>query len=188
MKLIPALEYESLREENAKNEIYVHKDGKFYHIYEWSAWLVKTFVCTEDFQRERGDESILQALRYKAKGKDYVVLGFPLESLSKYIPEYGTVEQLEGDDLKICINLADDVDYEEMTNNFEEWKASCPAKETKKKGRRDVVYGDGTAPMLARSGLFQIVSKILSYPLESSTPTQNIEFLGKLRQEVAALL
>ena len=188
MKLIPALEYEALRESKAKNEIYIHKEGKFYHIYEWSAWLVKTIVCTEDFQRERGDAKILAANRYKAKEKEYVMLGFPVESLSKYIPEYDDVKQLDGDDIVVTITLADDVDYEEMLPVFEEWKAMCPMKENKRKGRNDIVHGDGTAPMLARSGLFQIASKILSYPLGSSTPTQNIEFLSKLRQEVAALL
>lgn len=187
MKLVPALELEANRESQAFNEIYIHKDGKFYHIYEWSAWLVKTFVCTEDFQRERGDAKMLVVSRCRAKGNEYVIIGFPVESLSKYIPDYEDVRQLEGDDLVITIKL-DNIDYEETKAVFEEWKAMCPMKENKNKGRNDIVHGDGTAPMLARSGLFQIASKILSYPLESSTPTQNIEFLSKLRQEVAALL
>ena len=50
MKLVPALEYEKLRDDANLNKIILHKDGKFYHIYEWSAWLVKTVVCTEEYQ------------------------------------------------------------------------------------------------------------------------------------------
>ena len=39
----------------------MHKDGKFFHAYEWSAWLIKAFVCTEGFQKERGDSKMLSA-------------------------------------------------------------------------------------------------------------------------------
>ena len=81
MKLVPALELEANRESQAVNEIYIHKDGKFYHIYEWSAWLVKTFVCTEDFQRERGDAKMLVVSRCRAKGNEYVIIGFPIPHL-----------------------------------------------------------------------------------------------------------
>ena len=81
MKLVPALELEANRESQAVNEIYIHKDGKFYHIYEWSAWLVKTFVCTEDFQRERGDAKMLVVSRCRVKGNEYVIIGFPIPHL-----------------------------------------------------------------------------------------------------------
>ena len=188
MKLIPALDFESQRQGSKYNEIYVHKDGKFYHIYDWSAWLVKSYVCTEEFQKERGDATYLQAIRYKAKNREYVVIGFPVESLSKYIPDYEDVKKLDGDDIVISINFTEDMDFEEMKPIFEEWKASCPMHDKKQKGRNEVVNGDGKTSMLARSGLFQIASKVLSYPLESTTPTQNIQFISQLRQEVAALL
>lgn len=57
MKIAAALEHEKIREEKENwNKIYLHKDGKFFRAYEWSAWLIKMFVCTEEFQRERGDE------------------------------------------------------------------------------------------------------------------------------------
>ena len=67
MKLVPALEYEKLRDDANLNKIILHKDGKFYHIYEWSAWLVKTVVCTEEYQSQRGDAKILAANRYNSK-------------------------------------------------------------------------------------------------------------------------
>ena len=41
MKLKAALEYEKLRAEGKDlDKIFLHQDGKFYHAYEWSAWLL----------------------------------------------------------------------------------------------------------------------------------------------------
>ena len=58
MLIIPALEYERLRQDESQwNKIILHREGKFYRSYEWSLWLIKTLVCTEDLQRERGDIS-----------------------------------------------------------------------------------------------------------------------------------
>lgn len=54
MLIIPALEYERLRQDESQwNKIILHREGKFYRSYEWSLWLIKTLVCTEDLQRER---------------------------------------------------------------------------------------------------------------------------------------
>ena len=48
MKLKEALEYEKNREEKSSwNKIILHQDGKFYHAYEWSAWLIKAFAEKE---------------------------------------------------------------------------------------------------------------------------------------------
>ena len=52
MKITPALAYEKLRQDaQSQNKIILHKDGKFYHVYEWSAWLLKTLVCTAHGRR-----------------------------------------------------------------------------------------------------------------------------------------
>ena len=87
MKLSAALEYENIRRNPADwNKIYLNHDGKFFHAYEWSAWLIKTVACTEEFQQQRGDEKLLQVSRYPSKHGEYAMLGFPLDSISKYIP------------------------------------------------------------------------------------------------------
>ena len=86
MKITPALAYEKLRHDaQSQNKIILHKDGKFYHIYEWSAWLLKTLVCTEETQRERGDAKMLQINRFVTKSGEYVLAGFPLESVKRII-------------------------------------------------------------------------------------------------------
>jgi hypothetical protein len=191
MKLIPALEYEKLRQDKESwNKIIVHREGKFYHIYEWSAWLVKTVACTEDFQRQRGDTKMLAANRYNGKDYEYVMIGFPLESLSKYVPEYINLETMEGGDLAITVDipLNGDETIETMQNAFEQWKRQCPLLEKKAKGNKDITSGSSQASQLVRSGIFNILSEVLSYPVERMTPAENIDFISNIKQKVAALL
>jgi len=191
MRLASALEYEKIREgaENW-NKVILHKDGKFYHVYEWSAWLVKMFVCTEEFQKERGDKTILSVGRYKTKVEEYAMLGFPVESIGKYIPEYGEVKELEDGDLELTVDmpLEGDENFEVLQQRFEEWKQSVAFKESRPKSRKDITNGDGSAAILARSGMFQILAEIVSYPVETKTPAENIEFISTMKRKVASLL
>jgi hypothetical protein len=111
MLIVPALEYEKQRQDHTSwNKVILHREGKFYRVYEWSLWLVKTFVCTEEFQKQRGDDKMLSAKRYVGKKTgEYAMSGFPVESLSKYIPEYQSVRPMEGgDDLEVTINMLAD--------------------------------------------------------------------------------
>lgn len=192
MKLVPALEYEKLRDDANLNKIILHKDGKFYHIYEWSAWLVKTVVCTEEYQSQRGDAKILAANRYNSKNGEYVMAGFPLESVSKYIPQYDAYEEMEGGDLQMSVALSSEMammTIDEMHKAFDEWKAQQPFKESRNaKSVQQITNGDPRSGVLARSGVFQIMAEVIAYPIEASTPTQNIEFLSKIKQKLIALL
>jgi hypothetical protein len=191
MRITPALAYEKLRQDaESQNKIILHKDGKFYHVYEWSAWLLKTLVCTEELQRERGDAKMLQVNRFVTKSGEYVLAGFPLESVSKYIPEYDDLQEMEGGDLSITITLSDDMQQlstEQLLTMFEEWKQDQPIKEGRK-STREIHAGSSQAPTLARSGVFAIISEVLSYPVEQKTPAENIEFISKMKQSIVALL
>lgn len=191
MRITPALAYEKLRQDaESQNKIILHKDGKFYHVYEWSAWLLKTLVCTEELQRERGDAKMLQVNRFVSKSGEYVLAGFPLESVSKYIPEYDDLQEMEGGDLSITITLSDDMQQlstEQLLTMFEEWKQNQPVKEGRK-STREIHAGSSQAPTLARSGVFAIISEVLSYPVEQKTPAENIEFISKMKQSIVALL
>ena len=191
MKITPALAYEKLRQDaQSQNKIILHKDGKFYHVYEWSAWLLKTIVCTEDFQRERGDAKMLQVNRFVTKSGEYVLAGFPLESVSKYIPEYDEIQDMEDGDLCISITLSDDMQQlttDQLQAMFEEWKADQPVKEGRKSNAQ-IHKGDKQAAALARSGVFGIIAEVLSYPVEQKSPAENIEFISQLKQRIVALL
>lgn len=191
MKLTPALEFEKLREDaESWNKIFLHKDGKFFRAYEWSAWLIKTLVCSEAFQKERGDVKILAANRYVTKKGEYVSVGFPLESLSKYMPNYEDVdfETIE-DYATFTVEIPDDEDvtYEALQAAFMEWKQSLPEKDTRggQKATRSTARVDSEG---SRVGMFQILSQVMSYPLESKTPSDNAEFIASLKRQLAALL
>jgi hypothetical protein len=191
MKLSAALEYEKLREDAASwNKVILHRDGKFYHAYDWSAWLIKQYVCNEEFQQQRGDEKLLQVSRYPSKHGEYAMLGFPLDSISKYIPAYENARKMEdSDDMEITVSIDfGDADHDTLSRMYEEWFATCQLKEKKGKGNAAITHSDGKAPALARSGIFSILVKVLSYPVEAKTPAENIEFISQLRQDVAALL
>lgn len=185
MRLTAALEYEKLRQDgDSWNKILLNKDGKFYHVYDWSAWL----VC-EAIQRAEGQESP-KVSRYTGKDKHYVLLGFPLTSLSKYIPKYKDVKTLEGDDLLVEIELpnADGLDYETLQAAYDAWHEQVPVSDRKARGQKEVTSGAGQATALGKSGIFHIMSQVMSYPLANSTPVQNIEFIGSLQRQIAALL
>lgn len=53
MKLSAALQYEGMRDDpQSWNKIYLNKDGKFFHAYQWSAWLLKRFVGLSTFDND----------------------------------------------------------------------------------------------------------------------------------------
>lgn len=190
MKIPVAIEYEKQRQDiESWSKIILHKDGKFYHAYDQSAFLIKNFVCTEEFQKARGDNSILRAMLYTPKKGNYVMLGFPVESLSKYIPEYEDVHAMEdSDDLEITIVIPQDETVESLQESFEKWCGELPIKELGKGAGKNALKGVSQAAILNRSGLFQIVAKVLAYPVENSTPADNMEFISQLKREVASLL
>jgi len=191
MKLTPALAYEKLRQDaESQNKIILNKDGKWYHVYDWSAWLLKTAACTEEMQKERGDAKPLTVSRYNTKTGDYIIAGFPLESVAKYIPEYEEIKEMEDGDLAVSIKLPDGLRAltpEQMQASYDEWKDQQPIKEGRKSVRQ-VVSGDPKPAALARSGVFGIISEVLSYPVEQKTPAENIEFISQMKQRIVALL
>lgn len=191
MKITDALNNESNRSERESwNKIYLHKDGKFYHAYEWSAWLIKSFVLPLAYSDDDKNKVDISAFLYSTKKSEYVILGFPVESISKYVPIYNDITPLEHDDLLITVDLPDyyaDTEYEAIESDFQQWRVTCEPKESKKV-QRQATQQEMANRALSRSGLFSIISRVLSYPVEKSTPAENINFISELKQEVAALL
>lgn len=191
MKLSPALEFEKLRQDaDSWNKIFLHKDGKFFRAYEWSAWLIKTVACSEEFQKQRGDVKILAANRYVTKKGEYVSVGFPLESLAKYMPAFGDVDFSTIEDyaeFTVALSGDGEATYEQLQKAFLEWKQALPEKDTRggQKPSHQVANIDTEG---GRMGLFQILSQVLSYPLESKTPSDNYDFIALLRRQIASLL
>jgi hypothetical protein len=191
MKLSAALQYENQpRSEADWNKIYLNHDGKFFHAYEWSAWLIKTVACTEEYQQQRGDAKMLQAMLYTTKNSEYIITGFPLDSIGKYIPQYVAMNPVEdgGGDLIIEIELPQEWDgmtQEQMEEAFKEWRSQQPVKEPKGKGM-PLKHAERMEGI--RSGLFSIMSQVLAWPTESKTPMENAAFIADLKAQLIALL
>lgn len=192
MRITPALEFEKLRQDpESWNKIFLHKEGKFFRAYEWSAWLIKTVVCTEEMQKERGDIKMLTANRYVTKKGEYVSVGFPLESLAKFMIGFEDFDPNTVDDYaEFTLTAFDEesANYEELVAAFEEWKHALPEKDTKqaqKTNSRTTAYIDTEG---GRMGMFQIASQCLRYPLDSKTPKDNYDFISYMQKQFAALL
>lgn len=128
MKLSAALQYENQpRSEADWNKIYLNHDGKFFHAYEWSAWLIKAVACTEEYQQQRGDAKILQTMLYTTKNSEYIITGFPLDSIGKYIPQYVSMNPVEdgGGDLIIEIELPQEWDGVDASKLMANAPADC---------------------------------------------------------------
>ncbi|MBP3756388.1 MAG: hypothetical protein J6I61_03805, partial [Prevotella sp.] len=114
-----------------------------------------------------------------------------LESLSKYMPTFSDVnfEEMDGDYVEFVVDMADSdgVSYEELLAAFEEWKRSLPEKDTRH-GTKSTVAGVTHGGREERAGMFQILSQVMSYPLESRTPSENAEFISLLKRQLADLL
>ena len=77
-----AIAFEQQREGDYDwRKVILHKQGKFYRAYEISAYLIKHYLCTEEFQKQRGDSKLLQVKHYAKKNYDYDVRGFLVHTL-----------------------------------------------------------------------------------------------------------
>jgi hypothetical protein len=192
MKMNVALELEKGRQTIEDwRKIYLSKEGKFYRCYNESAFLLKNYVCTEEMQRERGDARPLQAKRYVSRKGEYVMVGFPEESLSKHVPSYGNAEMLDTNDMVLTVSeevVSSDNSVEMMQTAYEDWRNSLEVHVPDQTSSATVKNGGSSKPDMARSGLFAIFSEIIFYPLESTTPAQNTEFISLLKQKLSHLL
>ena len=190
MRITPALEWEQNRQSvDDYTQLMLHRDGKFYHVYNQSAWLLKMFMCTEEYQKRRGDDKMLSVSRYKTKNNEYVMLGFPIESLSKFLVNYSTANQDgKGDNLVMIDNpFGPDATIEQIQADYEAWMMSIPLKESNAQKRRDIT-GNSEVAALSHSGLFHTMMQVLSYPVENRTPAQNVEFISELKRQLIQLL
>ena len=180
------------------NVIHLFKEGGFYRAYNWSAWLIVTVAYSDEVRKGQTDRKPLNVSRKKVKNGDgdFAFVGFPLKSMEKFIPYYTNFTPV-GDtqidisielpaDLNFCGNAAEHgtLSYEVLSGAFEQWKQSVPIQEEKPK--RDDVLASETAHASPRS-ITAVMQQVLSYPLESKTPIENMAFISLLKQQLAAL-
>lgn len=184
MTIAEVISIESAREDaDSWNVIHFVKEGDFYRAHDWSAWLMAKFPFGE------ATEKNLKVVAKKMKD-DYVdaFIGFPASSISKYIPNDGSVDFSVIDESQIDVRIelpADigEVSFENLHKMKEEWKASLPLKNNRQK-REDREMHD-QAPRIIR--FTDIISRIISLPIEDLTPREAYDILRDLRRQVSAM-
>lgn len=187
-KITEILDIEKDRNEREKwNVIHLFKEGGFYRAYNWSAWLIVTFSYNDEVRKETKDRKPLAVSRKKMKSTetDFVFVGFPLKSLDKFVPSNIGFAPITDTQIDVTIDLSynDDVTYESLEEEYETWKDGIKMSEEKPKYEKTVSDSVTITPRSISS----VMAQVLSYPLESKTPIENMEFISMLKSQLASL-
>lgn len=159
-------------------KIHLFREGTFYRAYEWSAWLCCRYINEfKPTKRELKSEV----------GETIVYVGFPITSMSRYVPE--NAKSLFREDKNVDINLdmaaLSGEDPEKLQIDFVNWKNSVPMAIPKKLSVvEDMVAGASVQPHRMSEILFQV----LSFPVEQKSPMECMQFITKLKQDITTLL
>ena len=161
---------------------YLYREGSFMRAYEWSAWLyVKIY-----------SEMKVTTWQVKSLGKVMAFVGFPHTSMEKYTPKGAQVVPEADGSVKVILPAEEvPTDLQGMKGEFETWKGSLPVEDAqlKVRERREVPFDVPQSATASRpDGVFSILQRIMSYPLENATPAENIQFISKLKHSVSSLL
>jgi hypothetical protein len=193
MSIAEILEIERNRKESSTwNVIHLFKEGSFYRAYEWSAWLITVVSFNDSVRNGTQDRKPLTVTRKKDKNSDgtFVFVGFPLNSLDKYIPNGTELKPISDNQIDIQIELSADigeVSFDAISNKIDEWKDGVPVKEEKqKKGK-----SDDSTPFVMPSdrpmSITCIMTQIIAYPLEQKSPMEVVAFVSDIRKRLAML-
>ena len=175
---------ENNREDAAsRSRIHFVKDGNFYRAHDISAWLITTHPFGEAIK------NIKPVAKQLKDGYIDVFIGFPLTSIDKFIPNDGSVtfESINDMQFDVIVKLADDVataPFDEIRRTVDEWKQSLPMSEDKPARRKDREVAI-QQPRITR--ISDVISRVLSFPLEDSSPMDAYNFLRELRRDIVAI-
>ena len=161
------------------NIIYLFPEGTFYRAYEWSAWLCCQYI------------NPFKATRREVKGEmegTVVFIGFPITSLSKYIPEEAEVKV--NDDKSVAITLSRDVFKENddpvvFRDSFSQWKEEVPLMASRKGSVKEDLRNMSDQQPRRMS---EIMLRVLAFPVEQKTPMDCMNFIAEIKQEITKLL
>lgn len=181
MKLIEIRQLEETRE-GQMNVVHLIKEGAFYHAYDWSAWLMSKFAIGE----AKNKPMVVTASKLN---DDYInaFVGFPATSIGKYVPNSEIVEfrPVEDTQIDIVMNVdLGDATVEDIRKMVDEWKESLPLRMTKKQSREDKGVSKSAPRIMC---ITDIISRVISIPLEDISPKQAYDILRDLRRDISAL-
>ena len=212
-KLVDILQQE--RERDTADQwgiIHLYKTGSFYSAYEWSAWLIAVITFNDEVRMQTKDRKPLAVTRIPMKDSDetFCRVGFPLNSIEKYIPTRLDFESENDKHIVITVALpqpqdGSEVTYERLSEAVAKWKEAQPLKQPKDKKDSDPQEDTDRQPAQGKPkrtlmSLIQeaqqqqapshggLIMQIMSYQLSQHTPAENYEFIQRLQQQIASIL
>lgn len=175
---------ESLQLERSKNpnEIILFKEGSWWRAYEESA-----FICRNFSKQLKEDEKLKPThRRYKDIEDSCIFVGFPIKSISKYLPGTENYTHYNDDMSILIVDISEFLDPNiNVRNEYERWKNSIPLK-TKEKSQKENNSNNQSKNNDNNDRYMKIVmfaQEIISYPIESKTMIENIMFISNLKQK-----
>lgn len=184
VKLQEVLDVENTRKErNDLTTIHLWREGSFYRMYNWSAWLVVQYCYNEQYVKENFKP--LNVTRKRISNFDGTIcfVGFPLKSLQKFVPNAVGFEPTDNVHITIPIKLQiESVDFETLDLQYLQWFEQLPISEEKQKKQTEK-----KEQPIQQSSVSKVAMKILQYPLEQHSLIENTEFISKIKQELATI-
>ena len=168
--------------------MYLYREGTFLRAFNASAWLLATFVYSDEFRKQVGGKQPLQVQHLMSKTNgDYIFAGFPVASIDKYVTMCDKRD--ENSDV-VVLTMCDIIaplfqTAEEYEEAYAKYLASLPpAKEKKDKPKQQQSFNseDDGANVMASGGLFEILRSIVAYPLEEKTPLETVDEFRRLKR------
>lgn len=184
MTIAEIIELESSRKSSEQfNVVHFVKEGNgFFRAHDWSAWLLKTFplnaaIANMGVTAKRNKDGYIDAF-----------VGFPATSIKKYIPdaEAASFNQVDDNHFTVSVEISPEigeVSFENLNRIKDEWKATL--KVSDKKQQREERELQEQAPKITR--ISDVLSYIVSIPMEDISPREAYDILKDLRRKVSAM-
>lgn len=168
------------KRENQLKTVHLIREGDWYRAHDWSTWLLIHFpMC---------DKQLSVTAKKLKDGYIDAFVGFPCSSMSKYLPNDGSIDFLPVGDTQVDVVLKQvemgDATAEDIRKQVDGWKDSLPLQESKKQRREDSEVRQ-EAPRISR--ISDIIARIVSIPMEDISPKEAYDILRDLRRQVSAL-
>lgn len=164
------------------NLVHLFKEGTFYRIYDWSAWIFMNFPVGANAEKPLN-------ITKSVKGDSTVVfVGFPVSSQSKYIPDGLSFEAVSDTQIDIRIPLPEDFfneSYESLLQKKAAWINGTPVSESKRQKREDNAV---TVQSPKSFGLLSVFGNLLALDMGAISPNDALGILRDLRKQVSVLL
>lgn len=109
---------------NPSNMMHICTKGRFYRAYNWSAWLLTEIYHGMVLNDGKGSGCKLTVVCLKVKGYEVFYVGFPVDSLAKYLPT-ANVKEENKERFDVAFKLPEkyaNMGFEGMKREYDAWK------------------------------------------------------------------